>query len=137
MLTSHLLAEAYNDIFCKIAPSPIHGVGVFAIKEIPPNTVIFRRSIEWEDLDKKFLDRIDSNVALLYRELLLDTKDNIKIRVPTKGFSSLDISFYVNHSIIPTAKYDIDNNFIVSSTKINIGDEITFNYKVFGHAGIF
>jgi len=129
MLASKLIAEAYNDIYCKLAPSPIHGVGVFAIKEIPPNTIIFRRSGECIKIDSKFLRRIDSNVSDLYKKLLRQQDDSIL--VPINGFSSIDMSFYVNHSNTPNARYDIENSLIVSKERIAIDEEITFDYRVF------
>jgi SET domain-containing protein len=128
MLAAKLIAEAYNDIYCKIAPSPIHGVGVFAIKDIPPNTIILKRVTEYAKVDSKFLKRIDSNVAELYKSLLQQT-DNF-IFIPVNGFSSIDMSFYVNHSTTPNARYDIENYFIVSKNRILIGEEITFDYRV-------
>ena len=33
-----LLNHLNNDIYCRIGVSKIHGVGVIAIKDIPPNT---------------------------------------------------------------------------------------------------
>lgn len=37
-----LLKNLQNDIYCRIKPSKKHGVGVFAIKDIPKNTNPFK-----------------------------------------------------------------------------------------------
>lgn len=131
MNNAHLIAEAYNEIYCKLAPSPIHGVGVFAIKEIPSNTVIFRSKIEWVEVPTKFLHRINANVADLYESLLY--KDEVReiIYIPKTGFSSIDISFYLNHSATPNCRYDLELDFIVSKREILVGEELTFDYRVF------
>ena len=129
MLPADIIAEAHNDIYCKLAPSPIHGVGVFAIKDIPPNTIIFRHSTEFIKIDCKFLRRVDEEVSDLYKSMLRHNDDYIYI--PVKGFNSINMSFYVNHHHLPTARYDIENSFIVSKSKIKKGEEITINYKVF------
>lgn len=132
MLAAQLIAEAYNDVYCKLAPSPIHGVGVFAIKDIPTNTIILKRFTEYVKVDSKFLRRIDSNVADLYKSLLQQYDEHMLI--PSNGFFSIDMSFYLNHSTTPNARYDIENSFIVSKDKIAVGDEITFDYRVLNNA---
>ena len=132
MLPSQLIAEAYNDIFCRLAPSSIHGVGVFAIKSIPKDTIVFRTTSDWVKVDKKFLTRINPEVASLYRDMLVDDELEDDIEIPSTGFSSIDISFYLNHSNNPNCRYDIDNDFIIAKQDIDVGEELTYNYKVFG-----
>jgi SET domain-containing protein len=129
---THLIAEAYNDVYCKLAPSPIHGVGVFAIKDIPPNTIVFRAETEWVEVSTKFLNRINRKVADLYESLLYKDEEKEVIYIPSTGFSNIDISFYLNHSTNPNCRYDLEYDFIVSKNTISVDEELTFDYRVFG-----
>lgn len=129
----HLIAEAHNDVYCKIAPSPIHGVGVFALKDIPQNTIVFRSDIEWVKVPITILNRIDPEVATLYKQFLRQDKEAECIYVPQEGFSSIGISFYLNHSTTPNCKYDIESNFIITKTAILAGKELTYDYRVHGY----
>ena len=127
MSPSHLIAEAHNDIYCKLAPSPIHGVGVFALKDIPINTVIFRVNLKTITVDSKFLNRIHINVANYYNSMLLSNLSTIEI--PETGMSVIPTSYYLNHSEEPNAKIDIENNLIVAKKNIYADEEVTINYK--------
>ena len=131
MSPSNLIAEAFNDIYCTIAPSPCNnGVGVFAIKDIPANTVIFRQGTDYIPVRSKFLSRINDKVAEEYRRFLLVDEVKEIIYIPKKGFSSLDISFYANHnSKNPTARFDTDSGFIISKRLIEVGEEVTYDYR--------
>lgn len=127
MSHSHLIAEAHNDIYCKLAPSPIHGVGVFALKDIPIYTVIFRVNLKTTTVDSKFLNRIHSTVARYYNDMLLSSSNTIEI--PETGMSTIPTSYYLNHSEDSNAKVDIENNLIVAKKNIYEGEEVTINYK--------
>lgn len=127
MSPSHLIAEAHNDIYCKLAPSPIHGVGVFALKDIPINTVIFRVNLKTITVDSKFLNRIHINVANYYNSMLLSNLSTIEI--PETGMSVIPTSYYLNHSEESNAKIDIENNLIVAKKNIYADEEVTINYK--------
>lgn len=127
MSQSNLIAEAHNDIYCKLAPSPIHGVGVFALKDIPIYTVIFRSNLKTIAVDKKFLNRINTNVANYYSSMLFS--DFNIMEIPKTGMNALPTSYYLNHSEEPNAKIDIENNLIVAKKNIYVGEEVTINYK--------
>lgn len=127
MSPSHLIAEAHNDIYCKLAPSPIHGVGVFALKDIPIYTVIFRVNPKTITVESKFLNRIHTNVAHYYNSMLLSTADTIEI--PEMGMGVIPTSYYLNHSEESNAKIDIENKLIVAKKNIYEGEEVTINYK--------
>jgi SET domain-containing protein len=133
MNSRHLIAEAHNDVYCKLAPSPIHGVGVFALKDIPPNTIVFRLDIEWVKIPISFLNRVNSEIAALYKQFLRQDIESETIYVPQTGFSSIGINFYLNHSTTPNCKYDIESNFIISKDQIYSGQELTYDYRVHGY----
>ena len=36
----HMLNHLRQNIYCRLKPSPVHGIGVFAIRDIPKTTLI-------------------------------------------------------------------------------------------------
>jgi len=129
-MSHDLILEAYNDVYCRLAPSNIEGVGVFAVRDIPENTIIFRNTSEFVEVNKKFLSRINPNVAQLYKNFFVYDEDCIWV---TKcGVNMLDISFYLNHSSTPNTVWDLENGLFISKALIFEGEELTVNYKVFG-----
>ena len=55
MTKSELLADLNNHTYVMIKPSPLHGIGVFAIRDIPKGTRnIFSKGIgEWIQVSKE------------------------------------------------------------------------------------
>lgn len=129
-MTHNSILEAYNDIYCKLAPSDIEGVGVFAIRDIPANIAIFRSVSKFTTVNKKFLHRINPNVAQLYKNFFV--VDEECVWVPECGLGMIDISFYLNHSTDPNTTWDCENGLFISKVAISEGTELTINYKVFG-----
>ena len=130
MSLDKLILEAYNDVYCKIAPSDIHGVGVFAVKDIPKNVVIFRSVYDFVKINKKFLSRISPNVAKLYKRFFISDEDNIWI--PKSGLNNINISFYLNHSENPNVIWSHEYKLFISKVPILENTELTVNYKSFG-----
>jgi len=129
MSTSHLTLEAFNSAFCTLAPSPIHGVGVFALREIPKNTVIFS-ALEWTTLDFSILKRLDKTIQSEYLKRFKRTPTGVSI--PTIGYNFMDFRFYLNHSYFPNLNYDTMNDLIITKETIIINTELTINYKSYG-----
>lgn len=129
MSNSYLTLEAFNNVFCSLAPSPIHGVGVFALKEIPKNIVIFS-PIAWEKLDNFILKKLDDNILSTYKKTFKIT--NSGMNIPSKGYNSIDFRFYINHSYSPNLNYDSENDLIITKNIIPSNTELTINYKAYG-----
>jgi len=43
-LKEKLILKRLEQVYCRLAPSPIHGIGIFAIKDIPKGTNPFNNS---------------------------------------------------------------------------------------------
>lgn len=120
-----------NDIACvKLAPSPIHGVGLFAIRDI-------------EKGKKLYLDAIPNALDIPYEmfdELLSEVKDIVLGQFPqiVNGshflYPATRFLTYVNHS--EDANYDAKED--VTLRDIKKGEEITENYKLIeGYEKVF
>lgn len=130
-----LLKNLQNDTYCRIGLSKIHGVGIIAIKPIPKNTnpfyitgrkCISYKTIELTDKEVKILPTV---VQKLVNDFI--GKENNIYSIPSNGFNSLDISFYLNNSknnnldIIETKCKYME---FVTNRDIEIGEELTIDY---------
>lgn len=116
-------------VYAKLGPSPIHGVGVFAIRDIPKGTRITDHSIQNISGTKRLLripvvdfDKIlpEIRALVLDRMLFLDG-----LRIFTFYSPNLDAALqsFMNHSTIP------NSNGVVALRDILKGEEITEDFK--------
>jgi len=64
----------YN-VYTRLKPSKIHGVGVFAIRDIPENTPVFNPEEPVEEefiVSKKEVKKLDPEVQKLYQDFCVD-----------------------------------------------------------------
>jgi hypothetical protein len=117
--------------FTRLQPSPIHGVGVFAIREIPQGTNIFRddqSEMVW--IEVKRVLRKSENVKGLYRDFCV--LENGKYGCPS-GFNNLTVSWYINEplkgqepNVVSKGDYDF-----FAARDICIGEELTVDYSTY------
>ena len=125
-----LTFEILKNTYCRLKPSKISGVGVFAIRDIPPNTELFKGQInqKWLKFRMEEFESLDKEIIKMIDDFFVIEKDK-SVSLPKSGLNGMDMSFYVNHSKKPSAK-TIDNGFtFVSLRKIKKGEEITISYS--------
>ena len=119
----------HNGVYVRLKPSKIHGVGVFAIRNIKKGTDLFpygyREKILW--IDKKQISGLRGEVRELYDYLAISMGDKLGLPV---NFSQIIIPWYMNHSFKPNAFVDQDYRAI-AARNIKKGEEITLNYTTF------
>ena len=100
-----LLKNLKNDVYCRIKPSKRHGVGVFAIKNIPKNKNPFRITGEncikqrVLNIKREDVNKLDKEVKKMVEDFYHE-QDGI-FGIPYRGLNSNDISFYMNTSKKP------------------------------------
>lgn len=121
--------EQLNDtVWARLAPSKLHGIGVFAIRDIPKNTVIteYRVFSTYKELYR--IPVKDFNEILKpIRELILDrtifskqlSKEYLKFISPN---SEACLMSFMNHSSNP------NSNRCVTIKDIKEGEEITEDF---------
>lgn len=130
MTISEQLAELNEEVRCHIKPSPIHGVGVFALRNILKGEKLYlvpNRTPKWYSIPYERLDELRPEI----REVIL-------ARWPSIILGSLFISpndmiwmvTFVNHSENPN--YDVDSDTALRD--IGVGEEITENYNLMKRA---
>lgn len=126
-----LVKDLEFNVYCRLKPSKIQGIGVFAIKEIPKGTEIFKtsRKIKFIGVTPEIIlknRKISQAVKKVVKDffVILDKK----LYLPNCSLNEIDISFYVNHSEKPNAIAKNGENFF-TTRRIKKGEEIKVNYK--------
>ncbi|HEY0795458.1 MAG TPA: SET domain-containing protein [Acidisarcina sp.] len=116
----------HDGVFTRLRPSQVHGVGVFAIRDIPEGAAVFGTDdgelIEVTDQEARVLP---PELRELYTDFCVLRNDNFKC--PTT-FNSLTPSWYLNNSKDPNVASDIDLKFY-AIRDIKAGEELTADYK--------
>lgn len=134
-----LLKNLNEDIYCRIKPSKKHGVGVFAIRDIPKDTYPFKLTGN-QCIKQKIINISEEEVKKLHPEVrkLVDDfyhKEDGIYGIPYRGLNSNDISFYMNTSKKPNVSFEYNKGctMVVFKTlrKIKKGEELLINYNEF------
>lgn len=125
-----ILRESY----CRLAPSPIHGLGVFALRDIPrgidPFTVGMRYPRSWIAITPAEFRHASAGVRSLLASLFVPDADGT-FRIPALGANLIDIGLYLNHSARPNMR-TIDGHRFVTRRRIRAGAELTVDYTSYG-----
>lgn len=126
-LKNRLLNHLKNELFCQIKQSPIHGVGVFAIRPIPKGIDPFRTLKKEREI--KFhidiLDKLHPEVAKQMRRFCYYNDEFIYLS--SMGLNQMNMIIYLNHSKSPNVKLQKMGGS-VTLRKIKKGEELTINY---------
>jgi SET domain-containing protein len=123
-----ILNQMRGNVYCRLAPSKIHGVGVFAVRGIPKNCNPFIGcfSANYVGITERELCGMDKGVQKIVRDFQVAEKG--KWYLPSCGIQKLDVSFYLNHSEKANVVSDYEGNF-TTTRKIKKGEEVTSNYN--------
>ena len=132
-----LLQNLKYDTYVRLQASKIHGIGVFAIKDIPKGTNPFmvtnKQGIKYNNIDfsESEIKKLPEEIQEYLKALFFPDGNNI-YSIPYNGLNSLDISFYLNHSknnnlnIVPN---NTDFLEFITNKNIKKGDELTIDYN--------
>ncbi len=130
MNKAELLAELSANTYVMLKPSPLEGVGVFAICDIPkgcremfgkPDT-----SDEWITLSKKEVEALPSAAQFMIGNYCLYDQDNYF--VPAHGFKKMDVALFLNHSDSPNIVSINDGDYFEATRDIRAGEELVIDY---------
>ena len=131
MTKAALLAELSNTTYVMIKPSPIEGIGVFAIRDIPKGC---REMFSKEDPTKEEYIKISSaEIDLLpaHSRHLVTTYclyDADSYFVPECGFKKMDLVNFLNHSDTPNIISINEGQFFEAIRDIKTGEELLVDY---------
>ena len=116
----------HHEVLTRLRPSKIHGVGVFAIKDIRKGTKLFNYDLdELRWIRKDGLGRLPTEIRKLYEDFAV-LKDG-RYGCP-RNFNRLTMSWYLNDSKIPNVRCDSSYNFW-TLRNIKAGKELTADYS--------
>ena len=93
-----------SQTYCRLRPSPIHGIGVYAIQEIPQGIDPFRTMIPMDESVILVSPEEMVNLPSPVRTMVTDffhTNEMGHYPVLRNGLNAMTISFYLNHSKTP------------------------------------
>lgn len=123
-----LLRELASATFVALRPSPVHGIGVFAICEIPAGcrTLFSRGTGSWIRLSFGEVAQLPAHSRELVETYCL--YDDTHYFVPDHGFTVMDLSLYLNHSATPNIRSVNDGEYFEALREIRTGEELLVDY---------
>jgi SET domain-containing protein len=123
---AYLIRDLIDNIYCRVAPSKIHGCGLIAVRNILAGTSVIRtlRKRSWVWLPIAY-DLIDPGV----RKMLVDFCPfvNGNARLQKGGLNDISIDYFLNHSDDPNCHFIKDE--LIAIRDIQTEEEVTVNYK--------
>ncbi len=130
MTKAALLKELSNNTFVMLKPSPVEGIGVFAITDIPKGCrAMFskpKKEDEWITVSKVEVESLPMHSQFLIGNYCLFDDENYFI--PAEGFKKIDISLFINHSDTPNIISINDGDYFEATRIIKTGEELFLNY---------
>lgn len=124
-----LLQHLNEEVYCKLGVSPVHGIGVFAIRTIEKGCFPLRTLVEHEDIDIE--PEEIAKLPLALRELIdkfcyVDAK---RVEIPSIGLNTMHISLYLNHAKEPNLAFNAEGE-LFATRRIRAGEELFIDYDI-------
>ena len=123
-----LLKQLAESTYVMIKASPVHGIGVFAIRDIPKGTQdIFSQGIgDWIEVSKEEVEALPKHSRdLIENHCLFDEQSYF---IPDYGFKLVDLVIYLNHSDRPNVVSINDGERFEAISDIACGEELFVDY---------
>ena len=126
-LKEKLYEHLVNDVYCKLGVSDIHGIGVFALREIPAGTAPLKSLVTNKEIkfSRTEMKNVPSSVRKHLAMFCLIEKG--RVFAPEIGMNAVNLAVYLNHSKQPNLKFD-DQDVLRAVRKIAKGEELTIDY---------
>ena len=136
MTKEELLNELSRETYAALQPSALHGIGVFAICDIPKGCrKIFSQGVgKWIKIPYHEIENLPAHSRSLIETYCLYDDDHYY--VPDYGFKVMDIVNYLNHSSTPNIVSINDGEEFEALVDIPSGTELLLDYrKIAGELG--
>ncbi|MGZ5220616.1 MAG: SET domain-containing protein [Chitinophagaceae bacterium] len=128
MTKDELIKELSKETYVALKPSAVHGIGVFAIVDIPKGSRnLFSKNVgNWIKLPIATVEKLpDHSRSLIETYCLYDDEHYF---VPDYGFKVMDLVNYLNHSSSPNVISVNDGEYFEALVDIPRGTELMVNY---------
>jgi SET domain-containing protein len=118
----------HHGVYARLAPSPIHGVGVFAIWDIPAGATVFEKQVgPRTPVARETVDQLQAPYRHLYQDYCV-LEDQTYFG--PASFNTLTMAWYLNHSDEANLEYSHGSRFIARRA-IRMGEELTADYRTY------
>ncbi len=129
-MKEQLLNELINNTFVALRPSPVAGIGVFALRDIEKGCrAMFSKpdkNDKWVTISRKEVDALPDHAKHLVENFCL--YDEVNYFVPDHGFKKIDLSLFLNHSDTPNLTSVEEGNYFEATRDIKSGEELFLDY---------
>jgi len=128
MTKEALLNELQHETYVMLKPSPVEGIGVFAIRDIPKGcrNIFSKETGEWIQLSMDEVEQLPEHAKNFIETYYLYDEDHYFI--PAHGCKIMDLANYLNHS----ANYNLisveDGKWFEATRDISKGEELFVDY---------
>ena len=128
MTKEALLQELSQETYIMLKPSPLDGIGVFALRDIPKGCRnIFSKNIgEWVKLPITDVEKLPDHSRNMVETYCLYDEEHYF--VPDYGFKVMDMVNYLNHSATPNVLSVNEGEYFEALENIPAGTELLVNY---------
>jgi SET domain-containing protein len=130
MSKEELLNELAGNTWVMIKPSPVEGIGVFALQDITKGfRSMFSKANEqeqWIPITKTEVQNLPAHAKALIENYCLYDDENYF--VPDYGFKKMDLVNFLNHSDTPNIISVNDGEFFEAIRDIKQGEELFIDY---------
>jgi len=128
MTKEELLYELTHETSVALKASPIHGIGVFAVCDIPKGckTIFSKNTGGWIKLSFAETEQLPPHVKDFIETYYLYDAENYFI--PDHGCKVMDMANYLNHSNTPNIISVNDGEYFEAIRDIKAGEELLVNY---------
>jgi len=128
MTKDQLLFSLTHHHYTGLRPSSVHGIGVFALRDIPKacRDLFSTDPGTWHRLSFMEVNQLPDHARALIETYCLF--DDEQYFVPAQGFMMMDISLYLNHSDTPNIRSVDDGAYFESLREIRAGEELLVDY---------
>ncbi len=127
-MKQRLIQQLQERTYVKLQASPLHGIGVFAIRDIPKGTryIFSPPHNRFTHLSYAEVDALPEHSRALIENFCL--YDETGYFVPDEGFDTMDIALYLNHSETPNIRSIDDGDYFEALVDIPAGTELLIDY---------
>ena len=132
-----ILQHLRTEVFCRLGVSPIHGIGVFAVRDIPKGALPLKSYVRIKEIDlsKEEVKKLPRGVRDQIDTFCYYDKKTVSI--PTIGLNTFDMAIYLNHSKQPNLRFK-KNGVLECIKPVAKGDELFIDYDIsFGEKHYF
>jgi SET domain-containing protein len=130
MTKEELLQELSTNTWVMLKPSPVEGIGVFAIRDIPKGCRSMfgepDKAGEWITVPKKEIEKLPAPAQFIVGNYCLYDETNYFL--PAHGFKKMDVSLFLNHSDTANIVSINDGDYFEAIRDIKEGEELLIDY---------